>query len=196
MPEPADERDPRLPTLGRESPVTVLTENDREYSIYRYEFKYFAISASAGIFSYETFRQGGYASSLIAHSLPEVKRLIDRASNNGAKDRRALLFGSVGADKLLPYLDGLDPTRTDILWPQAFGPKPIGFTAVPADAPDLVSWSRAIIGGGHESKVAELTGRGYDSVMLPWNFPETWRDNSLEAAAAKISDYVEVYRPR
>jgi hypothetical protein len=83
------------------SPVTLVEADYRGYSIYRYEFKFFALPLSTDVFTYENFKEREY-----------------------------------------------DQCR--------------------------------------------LRAEEFDRIIIPWSFPETFADNSLEVATSKLSNSVEI----
>lgn len=163
----------------------------RGFAIYRYEFKYFAIPAEAGSFSYAAFKKGDYPLCPIGHAIPEVERLIDRIAG-GANAGRTLVFASIENQVLKQRLDGLDPAHTDILATQGVTGPAAGFGVTQIQNTDLFAWARSAANGGEPETISALSAKKYDTVVIPWRYPETWRDNSLETAASKISDFVEV----
>lgn len=172
------------------SPVTRVGVH-RGFAIYRYEFKYFAIPEEAGAFSYAAFKNGEYPVCPIGHAIPEVEKLIDRALA-GANAGDTLVFASLKNEVLKERLEGLDPAHTDILAPRGVTAPLPGFGVTAIEGTDIVSWAQSAAGGAEAELVSTLAEKKYDTVVIPWRYPETWRDNSLEAAAAKIADFVEV----
>lgn len=190
------EEDPRERDSRRwvaSSPVRQVG-NHRGFAIYRYEFKYFAIPEQAGAFSYAAFKNGDYPVCPIGHAIPEVEKLIDRTLA-GSNAGQTLVFASIENEALKSRLDGLDAAHTDILAATgATAPSP-DFSVTHVQSPDLVAWAQSAAGGGEAATVSALAAKKYDTVVIPWRYPETWRDNSLEAAASQIADFVEVRTP-
>jgi SAM-dependent methyltransferase len=57
----------------------------------------------------------------------------------------------------------------------------------------LLDWARSYVSNGSAPCSEQvLKNEEFDHVTIPWNFPETWVDNTLEIAASKLSKRVEI----
>ena len=117
--------------------------------------------------------------------------MIDRRRDSAEAGKSLLFACSQGAD-FDALLAEFDPAETDIVLPLASAPPSPAFEYIRVAQDDLPSWAGELVAGKHEDLVQTLSARKYDRVIIPWRYPETWRDNALEAAAARICDYVEV----
>jgi GT2 family glycosyltransferase/SAM-dependent methyltransferase len=185
-----DDRDSRRWLAS--SPVTRVVAEYRGRAIYRYEFKYFAVPATSGSFSYEQYRAGIYGRCPIGHSIPEVKRLIDREAAVDAGANPSLVFGCAPPERLASLLAAGAPSATKVLWSLS-RPNPVpGVATIGIGFLGVVDWAREVARGGEAETIKRLAEERYSKVVIPWSFPETWRDNALEVAAAKIADHVEI----
>ena len=89
------------------SPITLVDANYRGFSIYRFEYKFFAVTESAGSFNFQDFQQGKYDRSLIGHSLGEVRATVDQLlrAKEISRSSRGLVFACLPPEHLKPILD-------------------------------------------------------------------------------------------
>jgi GT2 family glycosyltransferase/SAM-dependent methyltransferase len=175
-------------------PVVMIEEDYRDHSIYRFEYKYFALPRAAGPFDYETYKQGKYNSCLITHTFSEARSAVDkllddqRTSGGG----RNLVFACLPPSKLNPILETCPPESTALLVEQSSATSWANYETITANGRTIFEWARRHNSNGSDPLDRRLASENFDSVTVPWSFPETWADNSLEAAAAKISGCVAV----
>jgi SAM-dependent methyltransferase len=165
------------------SPLTALADRYLGYRIYRYEFKYFAVPDTAPEFDYQRFISGTYpVSPLIALSLSDAKRLID-SSTTPTKARTALF-------KVFPD----SRVHTDIvICARDTGPAvPASPNHILVNAQDLLSWARMASAIEIEALQSDFGTRAIDTSIIPWRFPDSWQDNSLEVVAGQLAPNIEI----
>jgi GT2 family glycosyltransferase/ubiquinone/menaquinone biosynthesis C-methylase UbiE len=177
------------------SPVTLVESDYRGYSVYRFEYKYFATVDCSGAFNYEEFKQGKYKSCLIGHSLNEVHAAVDEIlCSRGTNSRpHNLVFACLPPPQLQPLLERTYPLQSISLLVQKSHAKDwAGYKTISIEQGTVAAWARAQDSNGADPLTQPLLTEDFDCVIIPWSFPETWADNSLERAAAKIAKCVEV----
>lgn len=178
-----------------ESSPPTRVEEYLGFAVYRYEYKYFAVPLVAGEFDYEHWRSNAYGARIVGHTLSEVRELISaqrRAPDSGHSVGARLIFCPFSSERMSVYLKTMDVGPQDELLCSA-GARDHwrGFRTLEADREDLAEWARDICQGGGDA-VKWLKARGYSVVVIPSSYPDTWRDNAFEAAAASIAPQIEV----
>lgn len=200
LPEPGQSR--QLAAEGADpqrwlsaSPITLVEKNYRGYSIYRFEYKFFAIPEASGSFSYEGFKRGKYDQCLIGYNLNEIHAALDRALSpaEGNPGSPVLMFACLPPNKLKPLLNRLYPRGSVTLLVgktdrQAWG----DYETVCVEEDSVKDWARAQSSSASDRLHQRLINGKFDRITVPWSFPETWSDNSLELAASRFSNRVEV----
>jgi len=174
-------------------PITV-TENYGDFAIVRFEHKFFCVPASevsrGNGFDYGRFRQNGYSKQTLGHTLTEAYRLIDglRADATRATED-ILVMGTLPPHRIQAMLGKPDSHMRDmtVLVGDKELPQWRGWNAVGCGAPSLLDWARKGM-----PPLKSLSRNGFSQVIVPWSFPESWFDNSIEVAAARICDRVEI----
>ena len=188
------------------SPITLVEADYRGYSIYRFEYKFFAFKTSkirkvferlrrVCIFSYQDFKQGKYDPCLIRHSLSEVRAAVDDLirSNEATVALRWLVFACLPQMKLKPLLDRVySDTPVTLLVEKASSNEWADYDSIVLEQDSRIEWARSQDSDTPDPPANGLVSEKFDRIVIPWSFPETWADNSLEVAAAKVSSSVEV----
>lgn len=171
------------------SPQVELAQVYRGYKSYRYEFKYFGIPETSSNFCYSDFLDGKYGDNVvIAHSMPEMKASIDRLQH--ANERKSLLISpfpiaSIGlVGKCTCALVASDSKGE-------LGPEKI----IQVNGGNLFEWARGVSQDELTKLKKKLLEQGISRAMLPWHFPDSWQDNTLEVLASKLVDVVDIIQP-
>jgi SAM-dependent methyltransferase/glycosyltransferase involved in cell wall biosynthesis len=181
---------------ARSSPITRVIADFQGFAIYRYEFKYFAIPTRAGEFDYRRYREGAYENALYAHSIGEVKTLIEQRAVCKDAAGRMLVFCPLPRAKMQPLLESLTTGEVELLCARGAARDYAEARAIEVDEGDLGAWAREVAGGDPRGWARQLATRGYKKIVVPWCFPETWRDNAFEVAASRIVPHLEVIHAR
>ena len=178
------------------SPITLIEADYRGYSIYRFEYKFFAVAQGAGGFSYEDFNRGNYDPCLIGHSLSEVHTTVDQflAAKEANHSSRALVLAWLPAHKLRPLLErSYSVESITVLTVKGDTKGWGGYDLIVTDQSSLQGWAaRMQASDALDSLGQRLVSEKFDRVIVPWNFPGSFRDNTIETAAAKVSNCVEI----
>lgn len=177
------------------SPLTLIEKEHRGFSIYRLEYKFFAVPHTVGSFCYEDFKRGKYDNCLIAHSLSEVHALVDQvfSATDSNYEPPVLILACLPPNKLKPLLDCVYPRGSMTLLvgkahQQAWG----DYKIVSLEQDSVDEWAHGQKSTASDPLLQRLMNESFDRITIPWSFPETWSDNSLEMAASKISNRVEI----
>lgn len=171
------------------SPQADLTQTYRGYRCYRYEFKYFGVPEKHSGFSYADFLVGQYGDDVvIAHSMTELKASIDR-----------LLQSDKGQSILIASLSNLLPVLAEkcacVLVASGFKGELGTARVLKVKANNLFDWARGINEEELVQLKAELLRLGINRATIPWRYPDSWRDNTLEVLASKLVGVVDVIQP-
>lgn len=176
------------------SPVTLVEPEYRGYAVFRFEYKYFAVAGTADAFNYQDFKCGRYGLCPIGHSLSEVHAKVDQflASKETGRRARVLVLASLPVHQLKPLLERFYPCESLALLTEngARGAWK-GYDLIVADN-SLVDWARRQNSGASDPLSRRLVNEKFDRIVVPWSFPGSFGDNSLETAASRISDCVEI----
>jgi GT2 family glycosyltransferase/SAM-dependent methyltransferase len=177
------------------SPVDLVEDDYHGYAIYAFEYKYFAVPRDLGPFNYEDFRQGKYGSCLIGHSLTEVHDSTDQflSSTKTNVQSRNLVFACLPPSQLKPLLNRVyPPGSASLLVDRSFAGDWPGYKVISIEQGSLLNWSRSINSKESDALSQRLLGEQFERIIIPWSFPQTWADNSLEIAASRLSNSVEI----
>jgi GT2 family glycosyltransferase/SAM-dependent methyltransferase len=177
------------------SPLTQIEKDYRGYSIYRLEFKFFAVGQTTGTFCYEDFKRGKYDQCLIGHSLGEVHALVDQvlSTTELSGECRVLVFACLPLEKLKPLLNRLYPRDSfTLLVGKADKQSWEGYKTISLEQDSVDEWAHGQKSLASDPLLERLMSESFQRTSIPWSFPETWTDNSLEIAASKISNCVEI----
>jgi len=180
------------------SPVKLMEVSYRGYSIYGFEYKFFAIPESAGVFDYDNFKRGMYGECPVGHTLPEVRSVIDRLveQSKSPKRERGLFLACLPPDQLRPYIESshLSGSMT-ILAAQDSAESWGGIECIKVDAESLNEWARLCNASANESLVRRITGGGFSYFIMPWTCPKGGPSNALEGIAARLTQRLDVIFP-
>ena len=177
------------------SPITLVDPNYRGYSIYRFEYKFFAVTQSASFFNYQDFQEGKYNSCVVGHSLGEVRGVVDQLLR--AKDincpSRGLVFACLPPPQLKPILDRSYPAGTMTLlidknWKQDWE----DYSLIVMEESSILDWARSHNPSMSDPLSRRLIEENFEWIIIPWSFPESWVDNFLETTASRLSRCAEV----
>jgi SAM-dependent methyltransferase len=165
------------------------------HAIYRFEYKYFGIPAALGSFSYDRYRRGDYGRCPIGHSISEITAIIDRC--NGTKTDRPigkrLLLGCLPREDMSSFILAESSPNLALLVGAEDSSKETGeIEVIRLPRGDISQWIRNVASGRNTDPSKDIGGSPIATVLLPWKFPETWHDDSLERAAAALANHVEV----
>lgn len=171
------------------SPQIELKQHYRGHKIYRYEFKFFGIPSDGPDFRYDDFLAGKYGEgALMAHSVAELRAAIDR-NRQSTKGQSVLI---------MPFPTSVhnpENRHTVALVTSGYKGDPGAASILRVNAPDLFAWARELC----EEELRELKGRlrvqGVDRAVIPWRYPESWRDSSLEGLASRLVEVVDILQP-
>lgn len=171
------------------SPQADLAQTYRGYKCYRYEFKYFGVPEKHSGFSYADFLVGQYGDDVvIAHSMTELKASIDR-----------LLQSDKGQSILIASFSNPLPSLAEkcacALVASNFKGELGTARVIKVKANNLFDWARGINEEELAQLKAELLGFGINRATIPWRYPDSWQDNTLEVLASKLVDVVDVIQP-
>ena len=190
----AEEADPQRWLSA--SPMTLIESDYRGYSICRLEYKFFALAHAVGSFSYEDFKRGRYDQCLIAHSLSEIHAQVDQellSTGTNHHKSRILMFACLPPKILKPLLDRVySGDSVTLLVEKAQQEAWEDYETVSVEHDSLEKWALAQNSCASDPLRHRLVNENFDWITVPWSFPETWSDNSLELAASKISKRVEI----
>lgn len=176
------------------SPITLVEADYQGYAIYRFEYKFFGMVRSADSFSYEDFKLGKYNQCLIGHNLREVHTAIDQLlrSNQSSRPSRGLVFACLPARQLKPLLDQTYPSSSATLLVEKSSNSWGDYKTIAVGGGTISDWARKRNSSAEDPISQRLLDENFDRIIVPWSFPETWCDNSIEMAASKLSRGVEV----
>lgn len=180
------------------SPVTLMEVSYRGYSIYSFEYKFFAIPEAAGIFEYDNFKRGLYGECPVGHTLLEVRSIIDRLveQDKSMKRERGLFLACLPPDQLRPYVESahLSGSMT-ILTAQDAVESWDGIDRIKVDAKSLNEWAQLSSSSGNASLDRRIVDGGFSHFVMPWTCPEEGPSNALEGIAAKLTHRLDVIYP-
>lgn len=180
------------------SPVTLMDVSYRGYSIYGFEYKFFAIPETAGVFDYDNFQQGMYGECPVGHTLLEVRSVIDRLveRSKSLKRERGLFLACLPPEQLRPYIESsrLSGTIT-ILAAQDSGESWAGIDCIKVNAESLNEWARSYNSAANESLERRIIDGGFSHFIMPWTCLEGGPSNALEGIAAKLTQRLDVVFP-
>lgn len=180
------------------SPVTLMEASYRGYSIYGFEYKYFAIPESAGVFHYDNFKRAMYGECPVGHTLLEVRSVIDRLGeqSKSPKRERGLFLACLPPDQLRPFVESshLGASMT-ILVAQDYAESWGGIDCIKVDAESLNEWARLCNSSANEKFDRRIVDGGFSHFVMPWSFPEGGPSNALEGIAAKLTQRLDVVYP-
>ena len=177
------------------SPAVLVEIDYRDHSIYRFEYKFFARPKSEGPFDYQEIgKRGSY---IITHSLGEVHTAIDQLLDLKATPHpfRRLVFACLPASELMPILKHIAPqSLTTLLLGKSFKKENWeNYDTIFVDDEMINDWAREQISRSPAGQsVQGLEKKQFDCVTIPWSFPATFGDNSLETIASKIANCIEI----
>lgn len=177
------------------SPMTLIEKDYRGYSVYRLEYKFFAVGHSVAALNYEDFKKGKYDQCLIGHSLGEVHALVDQvlSTTELSGECRVLVFACLPPEKLKPLLDRLYPRDSfTLLVGKADKQSWEGYKTISLEQDSVDQWAHGQKSLASDPLLERLMSESFQRTSIPWSFPETWTDNSLEVAASKVSNCVEI----
>ncbi|MBS0653495.1 MAG: methyltransferase domain-containing protein [Verrucomicrobia bacterium] len=182
------------------SEITNISEDFRGYKIFKYEHKFFCIETNKnkdwdGNFDYERFKRGAYSSVVVGHSLAEVRKEIERISNQdpaGLNNKRYLVFANSSPKELLRFIKmRYSGQKVNILSPVASGTDWGEFNAIHCSEPSLRSWINNHPAGTGLA-VLELKDIQFDRIVIPWLDKDAWQDSLLESGAGNLCSEVEI----
>ncbi len=189
-------RDPR--EWLHASPVTLMEASYRGYSIYGFEYKFFAIPESAGVFDYDNFTRGMYGQCPIGHTLLEVHSVIDRLveQSKSPNRERGLFLACLPPDQLRPYIESsrLSGAIT-ILAGRDSAESWSGIDCIKVDAQSLDEWARSCDFSDKECFDKRIVDGGFSNCIIPWSCPEGGPSNVLEGIASKLTRRLDVIYP-
>lgn len=174
----------------REAEASPELKKHRGYSISRFEHKYFGIRERDGEFSYDQFKKGAYAESVVGHSMAEVLTAIDRAVEGSPTHLPPLVFLPSEAQSSIGMIQQTVGRSAVYL----VGKEDVGVHAQPtihANAPTLNEWAGNLVYSG-KALDPRLGRDSFGEVVLPWTYPESMRSNLFETVAGKIADRIRV----
>lgn len=177
------------------SPVTLIGESYCGYSIYRFEYKYFAVPESDGFFDYEEFKRGGYEKCFVGNNLLEVRGAIQKnvEKSNRIKNEHGLLLGSLPQEQLGPLYELARLTgQITLLIGQGQSEEWKQFECILVEGDTVYDWILKCGVSGVSNIHRRITEGAINRVILPSSFPETWANNLLEDFVSKISNRLDV----
>jgi ubiquinone/menaquinone biosynthesis C-methylase UbiE/glycosyltransferase involved in cell wall biosynthesis len=179
------------------SPIVLVETNYRGYSIHRFEYKFIAVANKEGSFNYQDFKRGKYGKCPVAHSLGEVRAVIDELLDPKSARRpfRRLVFACLPASHLKPFLERTDPqSSTTLLVGKSSKNDNWGdYETISVNQETIDHWAREQNSRFTDLLVQRLVDEKFDCITIPWTFPETFDHNSLETLASKISNCIEIW---
>lgn len=180
------------------SPVRLMEVSYRGYSIYGFEYKFFAIPEAAGVFDYDNFKRGMHGECFVGHTLPEVRFAIDRLVERTKfpKRERGLFLACLPPDQLRPYIESsFQGGAITILAAQDFVESWGGIDLIKVDAESLNEWARSCNSASDESLERKIVGGGFSHFVMPWTCPKGGPSNALEGIAARLTQRLDVMYP-
>jgi len=177
------------------SPAVLVDSDYRGYCIYNCEYKFFARPKGKESFEYQDIGTSGKY--IIAHTMNEVRAMIDQSVDLQATPRalRRLVFACLPSSELMPLLKKITvPDTTTLLVGKSFNRENWeNYPTIFVDDETLSDWARRqSLNRSDCESLQSLSKYGFDCVTIPWRFPITFQDNSLETTASKISTTLEV----
>src|SRR6202000_1724303 len=145
-----------------------------------------------GAFSYEAYRRKEYGNCPVGHSIAEVKQAIDRQGGTGAASSSRIILASLPDDRMASLLPEDDTAKDWLLVGRDQHVKSGSQRRLVLDQPTVMEWSAKVATGNVTDVGEPLSEKRFDIVTIPWAYPETWKNNFLEASAQRIAGTVEV----
>lgn len=172
-------------------PARPIVDDYNGFTISRFEYKFFATPRSKGPFSYEAYRRNEYGVCPIGHSVEEVKKIIDRQSGLEAVGSTRLVFASLADEKMRRALSATDRTVDWLMTGQDQNADLGSQNRIVVDSPSVIDWATDVVAGKAEVD-AIVKQQRFETVTIPWAYPETWKNNFLEVSASRIANHIEV----
>jgi len=175
-------------------PITTVEGSYCGFSIFRFEYKYFAIEDSAGPFDYRAFKRGEFKRCIVGHDLTEVRSCIAEVCEGREPLRSCIVLAYVPAHELRLVLDRYIPNdRLTVLTSPGKEREWQGnarFDVIPVEQGDILKWA-----GSLRRDVTTNKKDNFYSVIIPYIGEAVWKNNLLEVASAKLARRIEVLDP-
>lgn len=175
------------------SPVTAVETSYCGYSIYRFEYKYFAVEESAGPFNYRAFKRGEYQRCIVGHDLSEVHSSIAEAHGETEAPPSRLVLAYLPAHELRPVLNRYlsDAPLTILVSPgkEREWEGHARHDVIPVKQGAILEWATSL------GPSAATKNVDFSAVIIPWIGKASWTSNVLEATSAKFARRIEVLNP-
>lgn len=180
------------------SPVTLVEASYGGYSIYCFEYKFFAVPKTLDRFNYDDFKSGAYGQCPVGHTLPEIHATIDRLIEQGEhpQHERGLFLACLSPDQLEPYIGTLRLSGPiTVLTGRGLGRSWKDLDCIEVDEETLDEWARSFNISAKKGVNKRILDGGFSHFIIPWVCPETGSSNALEGMAAKLTRRLDVIYP-
>jgi SAM-dependent methyltransferase len=180
------------------SPIALVEASYGGYSIYCFEYKFFAIPESVATFNYDDFKRGLYGQCPVGHTLPEVHAIIDRLIRQAKcpKHERGLLLACMSPDQLKPSIESSRVNGpTTVLVGRGSSQLWQDFDCIQVDEETLDEWARSFSISDKKGIDKRSLGENFSHFIIPWVCPETGPSNALEGVTAKLTRRLDVIYP-
>lgn len=180
-------------SIDNKDPIEILSDTNG-FSIFRFEYTYFAIPISEAPFVYDKFLNNEYSVCLNAHSVTQLKIEIDRHQRlSQGKPSKTLIFG-ITDDKQLNQL--MTSARTGevftLLSEKPKSKKHDGINELLLTPQSLPMLADAIVAGSNKGMASVLKKIGFDQVIIPMEVENQWSYSTIERAATLLAGTVEI----
>ncbi|MBX3328790.1 MAG: glycosyltransferase [Nitrospira sp.] len=180
------------------SPISLVEASYRGYSIYCFEYKFFAVPKTLGTFSYDDFKSGVYGQCSVGHTLPEIHATIDRLIGQVEcpQHERGLFLACLSQDQLEPYIETLRLSGSlTVLAGRDSGQLWRDFDCIQVDEETLNEWAQFFNISAKKGVDKRILDGEFSHFILPWVCPEIGPSNALEGVAAKLTRRLDVIYP-